>query len=331
MSTGAAAALIVGAWGMPIALADVSTGDKPVFVDVSPKRIVDTRFDIGVTNALSSGVPKLVQVTGNVPVAPSGTDTVVPNGATAVVLNVTAVNPSRAGFLSVRPGNPTGTPTTSNLNVVTGVTVPNSVTVGLPTGGGNAGKIQLWFQASGPGTTDVLVDVVGYYDDHRHDDRYYTKALTKALVFDQRVMVGAVDTDGSKIGTGAFSSSRQSAGVYSVLFDTTGLGIVPTQMPPNVVATASYFCSAGTTVQADWSGYSTFGPEVINFSALIRTYNAAAAVTDCSTQFHITLAAATSLVLPEPDTATDIQGGEFPPGSRVACRNEPEGAVCAAE
>ncbi len=308
VALGAVVALAVGAWGMPVALAAVTSGDKPVFVDVSPQRIADTRFDIGITNPFSSGTPKVLQVTGDVPVAPSGTATVVPDGATGVVLNVTAVNPSRGGFVSVRPGNPGGAPTTSNLNVVTGVTVPNQVTIGLPTGGGSPGRIQIWYQASGgPGSTDILVDVVGYFDDHRHDDRYYTEAQTRGLIFDQRTLVGTLNgDDGSKLDSGAYTSSRFGTGAYSVTFLTTGLGILPAQMPPNPTAVAHHFCPNGSTAQTGWSAFTTFDGEVINFSITIETFNAAGAAADCDTQFHINFAAPSSLVLSEADAAAPV-------------------------
>ena len=212
VALGAVIALTVGALGMPFAQADVTSGDKPVFVAVSPKRLLDTRFNIGLSGKFSTGVPRLLKITGNVPVAPSGTATVVPAGASGVVLNVTVVNPSKAGFLSVRPGDATGSPSTSNLNFLAGVTIPNEVTIGLPTAGGNADKIQIWYQAnSTPGTTDVLVDVVGYYDDHHHDDRYYRKNQTysksqvKDIVFDQRTFVGKIAGDGSKLDGGAYT------------------------------------------------------------------------------------------------------------------------------
>ena len=103
VALGAVIALTVGVLGMPIAQADVTSGNKPVFVAVSPKRVLDTRFNIGLSGKFSTGVPRLLKITGNVPVAPSGTATVVPAGATGVVLNVTVVNPSKAGYLSV-PG-----------------------------------------------------------------------------------------------------------------------------------------------------------------------------------------------------------------------------------
>ena len=75
----------------------------------------------------------------------------------------------RGGFISVRPANATGLPTTSNVNFTTGAINPNAVLVELPVGGGDDGKIEITFDvfgAAGP-TTEVLVDVVGYTTDTR--------------------------------------------------------------------------------------------------------------------------------------------------------------------
>jgi hypothetical protein len=321
-------ALTVGAWGMPIAQAVVTSGNKAVFVAVSPKRVLDTRVNVGLSGKFSTGVPRLLKITGNVPIAPSGTATVVPAGALAVVLNVTVVNPSKAGYLSVRPGDATGSPSTSSLNFLAGVTIPNEVTIGLPTAGGNAGKIQIWYQANhAPGTTDVLVDVVGYYDHHRHDDRYYTKAQVKKMVFDQRAFVGSVaGSDGTKRDSGVYTPSRTGTGAYNVTFNTVGLGIASAQMPPNITATPSYFCAAGSTAAADWSLYYTT-TEVEYFIVTIKTYNSAAAAADCDFQFHIDFAAPPSLGIPEP-AMPDVVGEQSPAGTPIKCRNEPTGPVC---
>jgi hypothetical protein len=333
LALGAVIAIVIGAGGMNAALATISTGDRGAFVDVSPKRIADTRFNIGISGQLASGVPKLLKVTGSVPIAPSGSATVVPAGATAVVLNVTAVNPTRSGFVSVRPGDATGSPTTSNLNVVAGVNVPNSVTVGLPTAGGNAGKIQIWYQGSGGGSTHILVDVVGYYDNHTHDDRYYTKsqtltkAETKDLVFDQRTFVGAIQGDGAKLDNGAYTTFHVGTGDNIITFDTTGLGISGAQMPPNVTASPSYFCAIGTSLQADWQSTTT-STEVIEFEVRVKTFTAAGAAVDCDVQFHINLASPPSLVLGHDAAAPDSMGGDFPAGTTVKCENEPSGPVC---
>jgi hypothetical protein len=65
----------------------------------------------------------------------------------------------------------------STLNVTVGGTFPNGATITLPTSGGSAGQIQIWYEAYAAtgGTTDLLIDVVGYYTNHNHDDRYYTE------------------------------------------------------------------------------------------------------------------------------------------------------------
>ena len=146
-----------------------------------------------------------------------------PDGAASVALNVTAVTPSRGGFVAVRPGTAAGVPTTSNLNFAAGQTVPNAVTVSLPLDGAHAGEIQIYFRGDGnSGTVDILVDVVGYYDHHIHDDRYYRKSQTYTrgqvndLLFDQRVFVGSINgATGSKRDQGAYTSSRSATGVYS--------------------------------------------------------------------------------------------------------------------
>jgi hypothetical protein len=101
-----------------------------------------------------SAISQKLQVTGSA----------VPAGSTGVLLNVTVVTPTADGFLSVRPGDATGAPSTSSLNFTAGDIVPNSVQVGLPTVGANAGKIDITYDAfgvAGP-TTEVLIDVVGY-------------------------------------------------------------------------------------------------------------------------------------------------------------------------
>jgi hypothetical protein len=125
------------------------------FVPVSPVRVVDTRSDLGLVS-LVAGVEQSVTIVGSL----------VPLGATAVSLTVTAVDAGAAGFVSVRAGDATGVPSTSNLNVERGGTIANSVVVKLPTVGDHTGKIKVLFDAMGATTasTDVLIDVVGYYE-----------------------------------------------------------------------------------------------------------------------------------------------------------------------
>jgi hypothetical protein len=90
----------------------------------------------------------------DVPIASTGG--AVPLGADSVVLNVTVVNPTASSFLQLWP---TGSPQPvfgSSLNFTAGQIVPNAVTVKL----GQWGQISVMNWA---GSTDVVIDVSGYY------------------------------------------------------------------------------------------------------------------------------------------------------------------------
>jgi hypothetical protein len=149
---GAAVAVTLGGGGLFVATAASSPASSVVTID--PVRILDTRSNVGLSGPFASLTPRKLQVTGSA----------VPAGATGVLLNVTVVSASADGFLSVRPGDATGAPSTSSLNFEAGDIVPNAVQVGMPTSGANAGQIDIAYNAFGQlgPTTDVLVDVVGY-------------------------------------------------------------------------------------------------------------------------------------------------------------------------
>jgi IPT/TIG domain len=111
-----------------------------VYTAITPTRLLDTRGNGGTLRAGAS----VDLVIGGVPA-----------NATAVILNVTAVDESTSGFFTVFP---TGgaVPTASNLNWVAGKTVPNLVSVGLGTGG----AVTIY---NGLGTADAIVDLEGYF------------------------------------------------------------------------------------------------------------------------------------------------------------------------
>ena len=113
------------------------------FRGVSPTRVLDTR-DSGKA-ATGSYNPVLIRGLAGVP-----------NTATAVVLNVTVVNPGGEGYVTVFPwGDPT-LPNTSNVNIQrSGQMVANLVTVRL----GGDGRVGLYTSIA----ADLLVDVFGYY------------------------------------------------------------------------------------------------------------------------------------------------------------------------
>ncbi len=162
---GAAVAVTLGGGGL---FAVNAASPESSVVSIEPVRILDTRnpVNVGLAGPFVSPVAQDLKVTGSVPTT-TGTKTVVPAGATGVVLNVTPVGSTAAGFISVRPANATGLPSTSNVNFATGAINPNAVLVELPVGGADDGKIEITFDAfgvAGP-TSDVLVDVVGYTTD----------------------------------------------------------------------------------------------------------------------------------------------------------------------
>ncbi|MEO5678409.1 MAG: hypothetical protein ABIS47_01965, partial [Acidimicrobiales bacterium] len=77
------------------------------------------------------------------------------SGVTAVVLNVTAVNPSAGTFVTVWPTGE-AKPNASNLNIPTGDTRANLVTVKVGAGG------QVTF-SNEFGTVDLIADIAGWY------------------------------------------------------------------------------------------------------------------------------------------------------------------------
>jgi hypothetical protein len=124
-----------------------STAAGSGFFTLFPSRIVDSRNGTGGFSApLGAGATFTVTVAGHGGV-PSA-------GATAVIINVTVANPTAASDLVVSPAGVAST--TSDLNWVAGQTVPNLVVVKLSA----LGKIDI---TNAFGTTNVIVDVVGYY------------------------------------------------------------------------------------------------------------------------------------------------------------------------
>jgi CotH kinase protein/Bacterial Ig-like domain/Lamin Tail Domain/Chitobiase/beta-hexosaminidase C-terminal domain/Fn3 associated len=119
----------------------------------APGRLLDTRSPDGRTIDGRNQATGRVAA-GNVYELPVGDRAGVPAGAKTVVLNVTAVNPSAAGYITVYPCGE-ARPDASNLNYVEGSVVPNAVIARV----GNGGKVCFYSDAE----TDLLVDVSGYF------------------------------------------------------------------------------------------------------------------------------------------------------------------------
>ena len=148
-----AAALLVGtaAFGPPVGPA--SAAAARAIVPVVPGRILETRS--GPNDRTVDGVQQGsgAVVGGGEVVLRVGGRHGVPGDASAVILNVTAVAPEAAGFLTVYPcGSPR--PLSSSVNYSAGQVVPNAVLAKL----GEGGAVCIWTKA----TTHVLADVTGY-------------------------------------------------------------------------------------------------------------------------------------------------------------------------
>ncbi len=118
---------------------------------IAPDRVLDTRSALGIATtspldghgsitlslAGRGGLPEAVEIM-------------------AVVVNVTVVDPSAGGYLTVyRAGSPR--PLTSNLNFTRSTTLANLMTVPVSA----AGEVTIY--NAGAASTHVLADVVGYY------------------------------------------------------------------------------------------------------------------------------------------------------------------------
>jgi hypothetical protein len=119
------------------------------YTATAPSRVLDTRPGSGQTGAGHSLGPG-ASYTLNL----EGVDGI-PSGATAVVLNVTAVDAPAATYLTLYPAGG-ARPIASNLNLGVGETTANLVTVAL----GAADAVTIYNHA---GTVNVVADLEGWY------------------------------------------------------------------------------------------------------------------------------------------------------------------------
>jgi len=173
--------LDVACFGMLTCVYDF--GDVPVpsggFHPVSPTRILDTRLGLGINNGpLRPGDGRLGDPnpvnrraeTRNHELKVTGVGGIPSSGVSAVLLNVTGIAPPSWGYVSVSP-RPAGVgdvfndqntygalPSTSNLNLTGGETVPNLVLARVGAGG------TIRFTYAGFGPMNVIADVAGWYD-----------------------------------------------------------------------------------------------------------------------------------------------------------------------
>ncbi|MFB9438462.1 FlgD immunoglobulin-like domain containing protein [Streptomyces showdoensis] len=157
------------------------SGKGSLYEPVTPNRLMDTRSGIGVPKA-KLGADRTVSLTV------AGQGGVPATGVTAVVLNVTATNPTASTFVSAYPYGTTRT-SASNLNVVAGQTVPNLVVVPV-----RDGKVTFYNRN---GSVDLIADVAGYYTSGTTGSLY--EPVTPARLMDTRNGTGVTK---AKVGAG---------------------------------------------------------------------------------------------------------------------------------
>jgi hypothetical protein len=118
---------------------------------IAPCRLVDTRAGAGaalnIKGAFTNNDERTIPFRGNC---------AIPSTATAVVINLTAVGPTGAGFLAIYPGG-SSTPNVSNINFSAGTpAIANQAVVRL-------GAPDARLVAALAGSTHVIIDVTGYF------------------------------------------------------------------------------------------------------------------------------------------------------------------------
>lgn len=189
------------------------------FGPLSPTRILDTRGSVApATRASGFGAPTSIGAGDTIDLPVDVGCSPISDTPTAVAMNVTATNATSASHLTVWPsGDPV--PTVSNLNFVTGKTVPNMAIVAIGTG-------QSISIRNNSGTVDVIVDLAGCFfaDDDNISGRVV--AASPARLADTRFGIG---TAVGALGAGAARTIQvtgragvPSTGVQAVIVNLTG-------------------------------------------------------------------------------------------------------------
>ena len=215
---------------------------------VTPTRLYDTR-------ATGDGLAAGAQV----PVPMAGRAGVPASGASAVVVNVTATNTTRAGYWTVWPGD-APPPLASNLNTVAGETASNTTIVPV----GADGSISVYAQGGG----DVVVDVLGWVTGPS------SPAATAGELVTLASPTRAVDT---RFGDGGLDRIERGAVVR--------VSLAPIGVPATAVGVAADLTYADPTADGYLTAYPAGGALPATSSAnpsVIRGFGANAMVTGLS-------------------------------------------------
>jgi sugar lactone lactonase YvrE len=163
----------------------------------NPIRLIDTRIGIGLSGKFRGNVYRTFNVRSHASI---------PDTAFAITGNVTAIDPSSAGYVSVLPAA-VSIPPISNLNFPKNDIRANNFISPLATNG----TVAIVYKASSSSTTHLVFDVTGYFVPGSGQGQYVD--LTPARVLDTRVGTGL---------NGLFSSGSPRT------FNVWGVGGIPT-------------------------------------------------------------------------------------------------------
>ena len=147
-----------------------------IFVGATPKRLVDSRDGTGTSNIarISPSSPLRIQIIGLDAQTSAGAAIQIPSTIVAAALNVTAVNPTTSGFLTVYPCD-VERPEASNLNYTAASIVPNGVIAAVSA----AGETCVFSSVE----SDIVVDLAGWFTNG------FTGSTPKRLI-DTRIGTG---------------------------------------------------------------------------------------------------------------------------------------------
>ncbi len=151
----------------------LSTNSGATYNEVTPVRLLDTRYGNGLSGMFLSGTPRTFQITGR-----EG----IPGNATAITANLTVVGQTNAGYVSLGPVAEVS-PQTSTINFPVNDIRANGVTVKLS----GTGTLSAVYKAAAGGT-HLLLDITGYFTNDSGGARFV--ALNPARVLDTRAANG---------------------------------------------------------------------------------------------------------------------------------------------
>ena len=200
-----------------------------------PVRLLETRS--GFTGCFAPGQP----LPGGVNTPQIGTGNcqglTIPSDALALVGNATTVNPQAGGYLTLYPANATQ-PLVASSNYAAGQAVNGPFTVGLSPSG--------QFNIFTPATTDLVVDITGYYSAQANDANgqglLFTSLGSPLRLLETRAGEQGCYTPGAPMTTGTVYTQE-------------------TQSPcTNLTPTARALIGNATVVNTTGEGYLTFWP-----------------------------------------------------------------------